>query len=386
MESAHCGERNTQISSHFSVAFRGVGAVTLGDYPNTTMIRRGTTLDTGNRFLRGSSARFDDGWESFGEEPDPGTEFLDDASRTAFSTNNSPDIPFTHSINPYRGCSHGCSYCYARPTHEYLGFNAGLDFETKIMVKRDVVALARQEMMKKSWKPTPISMSGVTDPYQPAERKFRLTRGVLALMLEFRNPVVLITKNALVARDADLLAELARHGCAAVFLSITTLDRDLARRLEPQTSTPGMRLEAIRRLTDAGVPTGVMVAPVIPGLNDEEIPAILKAAAEAGASVAGRTLLRLPLAVAPIFLDWLQREEPARALKVRHALEEMRGGKLNLTEFGSRMRGTGARAEMIAQLFKTHAARYGLNQRDFPITTANFRRPASGGQMELFGE
>lgn len=350
------------------------------------MIKRGTTLDTGNRFLRGSSARFDDGWESFGEEPDPGTEFLDDASRTAFATNNSTDIPFTHSINPYRGCSHGCSYCYARPTHEYLGFNAGLDFETKIMVKRDVVALARQEMMKKSWKPTPISMSGVTDPYQPAERKFRLTRGVLALMLEFRNPVVLITKNALVARDADLLAELARHGCAAVFLSITTLDRNLARRLEPQTSTPGMRLEAIRRLTDAGVPTGVMVAPVIPGLNDEEIPAILKAAAEAGASVAGRTLLRLPLAVAPIFLDWLQREEPARALKVRHALEEMRGGKLNLTEFGSRMRGTGARAEMIAQLFKTHAARYGLNQRDFPITTANFRRPASGGQMELFGE
>lgn len=348
------------------------------------MPKRGTYLDTGNRFLSGSSERFDDGWESFGQELDPGTQFLGDTSRTAFATNNSPDIPFTHSINPYRGCSHGCSYCYARPTHEYLGFNAGLDFETKIMVKRDIVALARQEMMKKSWKPTVVSMSGVTDPYQPAERKFRLTRGVLELIVEFRNPVVIVTKNALVARDADLLAELAYYGCAAVLLSITTLDRDLARRLEPQTSTPELRLQAIRRLTDAGVPTGVMVAPVIPGLNDEEIPAILKAAADAGATVAGRTLLRLPLAVAPIFLDWLEREEPARALKVRHALEEMRDGKLNLTEFGVRMRGTGARAEMISQLFKTHAARYGLNKREFPITTANFRRPV-GGQMELFG-
>lgn len=349
------------------------------------MPTRGTTLDTGNRFLRGSSQRFDDGWESFGQEPDPGTQFLDDTSRTAFATNNSPDIPFTHSINPYRGCSHGCSYCYARPTHEYLGFNAGLEFETKIMVKRDVAALARQEMMKKSWKPTAVSMSGVTDPYQPAERKFRLTRGVLGVMVEFRNPVVIITKNAAVVRDIDLLAELAKHQCAAVLLSITTLDRDLARRLEPQTSTPELRLQAIRKLTDAGVPTGVMIAPVIPGLNDEEIPAILKAAADAGAIVAGRTLLRLPLAVAPIFLDWLEREEPDRALKVRHALEEMRDGKLNLTEFGARMRGTGARAEVIAQLFKTHAARYGLNQRNFPLTTTNFRRPAAGGQMELFG-
>lgn len=350
------------------------------------MTARGTTLDTGNRFLRGSSLPFDDGWESFGPDPDPGTQFLDDSSRTAFATNNSPDIPFTHSINPYRGCSHGCSYCYARPTHEYLGFNAGLDFETKIMVKRDVAALARQAMMKKSWKPTVVSMSGVTDPYQPAERKFRLTRGVMEVMIEFRNPVVVVTKNALVARDVDLLSELAKHRCAAVLLSITTLDRNLARRLEPQTSTPELRLQAIRKLTDAGVPTGVMIAPVIPGLNDEEIPAILKLAADAGATVAGRTLLRLPLAVAPIFLDWLDREEPVRALKVRHALEEMRDGKLNLTEFGARMRGTGARAEVIAQLFKTHAARYGFNRHTFPLTTANFRRPAAGGQMELFGE
>jgi len=348
------------------------------------MAKRGTQLNTGNRFTQRSSERFDDGWESFAEESNPGTEFVDDRSRSAFATNESPDIPFTHSINPYRGCEHGCTYCYARPTHEYLGFNAGIDFEAKIVVKRDAARLAREAMLKNSWKPTVVSISGVTDPYQPAERHFRITRQILETMLEFRNPVAIVTKNAMVMRDIDLLAELARHGCAAVFLSITTLDRELARRMEPRTATPELRLEAIRRLTDAGIPVGVMVAPLIPGLTDDEIPSILRAAAEAGARQAFYTIVRLPLAVRPIFIDWLEREEPGRAAKVIHALEEMRHGRVNLSEFGSRMGGEGPRAAMIGRLFTVTAARHGLNSRELGLTTKNFRRPGADGQMGLF--
>lgn len=348
------------------------------------MSRRGTTLDTGNRFTTRTSERFDDGWESFAEEPDPRTEFLDDHSRSAFATNDSPDIPFTHSINPYRGCEHGCAYCYARPTHEYLGFNAGIDFETRIMVKRDAARLAREEMMKRSWKPTVVSISGVTDPYQPAERKFGITRQILETMLEFRNPVGIVTKNALVLRDLDLLTEMASYECAAVFVSITTLDRDLARRMEPRTATPERRLDVVRRLADAGVPVGVMMAPLIPGLTDEEIPSLLGAVAEAGATHAYFVTLRLPLAVRPIFLDWLEREEPGRAAKVRHNLEEMRGGKLNLSQFGSRMGGKGARADVIRSLFRMTAQRHGLNQHPLKISTEHFRRPGAGGQMALF--
>lgn len=350
------------------------------------MSRRGTHLDTGNRFTTRSSEAFDDGWESFADEPDPRTEIIDDTTKRAFATNTSPDIPFTHSINPYRGCEHGCAYCYARPTHEYLGFNAGIDFETKIVVKRDAARLAREEMMRKSWKPTTVSLSGVTDPYQPLERKLGITRSILEVMLEFRNPVGIVTKNALILRDIDLLAEMAQHKCVAVFLSITTLDRDLARRLEPRTAMPERRLEAVRRLTDAGIPVGVMMAPLIPGLTDEEIPSLLKAAADAGARQAYYVILRLPLAVRPIFLDWLEREEPARAEKVRHALEEMRDGKVNLAEFGDRMGGKGARADMIENLFKLSARRYGLNQQKLDLTTENFRRPRLDDQLGLFGE
>ncbi len=348
------------------------------------MAKRGTQLDTGNRFLTSSREKFDDGWETLADEPDPRTQFLDDTSRSAFATNKSPDIPFTHSVNPYRGCEHGCAYCYARPTHEYLGFNAGIDFETKIMVKRDVAKLARAEMMKRSWSPTVVSMSGVTDPYQPAERRFALSRSVLEVMLEFRNPIGIVTKNALVTRDIDLLAELARYHCAAVFLSVTTLDRDLARRLEPRTSTPEMRLQAIRKLSDAGVQVGAMVAPLIPGLTDSEIPSILQAVSDAGARHAYFTVVRLPMAVRPIFLDWLEREEPARAAKVRHALEDMRDGSLNLSEFGARMKGMGARAQTISSLFKMTARRLGLNQSEFNLTTEHFRRPAREGQIDLF--
>ncbi len=348
------------------------------------MALRGTRLDTGNRFVTTSKESFDDGWNSFEDAPDPRTEFIDDASRSAFATNTSPDIPFSHSINPYRGCEHGCAYCYARPTHEYLGYNAGIDFETKIVVKRDAARLAREEMMRRRWKPTVVSISGVTDPYQPAERRFGITRSVLETMLEFRNPVGIVTKNALVLRDLDVLGALASFHCVAVFVSITTLDRDLARRLEPRTSTPERRLDAVRRLTDAGVPVGVMLAPIIPGLNDEEIPAILEAVADAGAVEASHVMLRLPMAVRPVFLDWLQREHPARVAKVRHALEDMRDGKLNLSQFGDRFSGSGPRAELIKNLFRLSAERAGLNRERIQLTTEHFRRPAAGGQIELF--
>ncbi len=348
------------------------------------MARRGTYLDTGNRFTSSGREEFDDGWELGEPEPDPRTRVLEDTSRSAFARNESPDIPFSRSINPYRGCEHGCAYCYARPTHEYLGFNAGIDFETTILVKRNAPELAREEMMRRSWKPTVVSISGVTDPYQPLERRLGITRRVLEVMREFRNPVGIVTKNALVCRDLDLLAEMASEGCAMVFLSITTLDRDLARRMEPRTSTPEMRLRAIERLATAGVPVGTMVAPVIPGLNEEEVPAILTAAADAGAKWGAHVLLRLPLAVKPIFLDWLDREEPGRAAKVRNALREMKGEGLNRGEFGKRMSGTGARAEAIGQLFRVTARRLGLNTAPTPLTTTNFRRPGRKGQMELF--
>jgi DNA repair photolyase len=347
------------------------------------MSRHGTRLDTGNRFSSESRERFDDGWESFGEEVAPRVELIDDASRSAFATNTSPDIPFTHSINPYRGCEHGCVYCYARPTHEYLGFNAGIDFETKIVVKRDAARLARAEMMRRSWKPVPVSISGVTDPYQPIERKLGITRAVLETMHEFRNPVCIVTKNALVLRDLDILSEMATYGGAAVFLSITTLDRDLARRMEPRTSSPAMRLHALRTLSDAGVPVGVSMSPLIPGLTDSEIPSLIGAAHDAGARWAFHVMLRLPLAVRPIFIDWLERELPGRAARVLNALAGMRDGKLNLSEFGARMGGTGARASAIDDLFDLTARRLGLNAVDLPLSTERFGRPPEHGQMAL---
>ncbi|HYF02504.1 MAG TPA: PA0069 family radical SAM protein [Patescibacteria group bacterium] len=346
------------------------------------MSKRGTTLDTGNRFITTTREKFDDGWESFTEEPDPQTQFLKDTSRTAFATNTSPDIPFTHSINSYRGCEHGCTYCYARPTHEYLGFNAGLDFETKIMVKHDIAELARAEMLKKSWQPTIVSMSGVTDPYQPCERTFGLSREILKVMHQFKNPISIITKNALVLRDIDILAEMAKENLASVFISITTLDRDLARRMEPRTSTPELRLKAIEKLSAAGVPVGVMMAPLIPGLTDNEIPELLKRVAEAGARNAYYVIVRLPLAVKPIFLNWLTREEPGRAEKIAHRLEEMRDGKLNRTEFGKRMVGEGAHAEMIRQIFKMSCRKYGLNKTNIHLSTDAFQRP--GEQIGMF--
>jgi DNA repair photolyase len=308
-------------------------------------------------------------------EPLPQTVFLRDTSRTIIAHNDSPDVGFEYSINPYRGCEHGCIYCYARPTHEWLGFSAGLDFETKILVKTAVPELLRAQMMDQRWTPRTLSISGVTDCYQPAERNFEVTRGCLKVLAEFRNPVGVITKNHLVTRDADLLGELASRGAAVAILSITTLDPELARRMEPRTSTPRRRLEAIRTLTAAGVPTGVMIAPVVPGLTDHEMPAILTAAVDAGARWAGYVPLRLPYAVAGLFETWLANHFPDRKDKVLNRIRSLRGGKLNDANFGSRMRGEGAWAAQLKSMFEL-AKRKSKLAADFPeLSVAHFRRP-----------
>ncbi len=313
------------------------------------------------------------------------TQFLPDVARSIVRENNSPDIPFRYSLNPYRGCEHGCAYCYARPTHETLGMSAGLDFETKILVKHDAADLLRDELASSRWRCEPIVLSGVTDCYQPAERRFRLTRACLEVMLEARQPVTIITKNALLLRDLDILSEMAERNLVSVMISVTTLDSELARVMEPRTSTPSARLAAIRELTDAGAPAGVMVAPVIPGLTDEEVPAILSAARDAGARSAGYQLLRLPLTVRPIFLEWLQREAPEKYQRVEARIRDTREGKLNDVEFGKRMRGSGAYAEQIAQTFRVFARRHSLDRRTPPLDCSQFRPPrTSNGQGWLF--
>jgi DNA repair photolyase len=344
---------------------------------------RGTELRTPNRFETTSLEAFDDGWDSpeAMELPVVQTEFLDDHSKSILAKNDSPDLGFTYSVNVYRGCEHGCAYCYARPTHEYLGMNAGVDFESKIMVKHDAPDLLRVAFDKASWKPQYIMMSGNTDCYQPAERDFGITRKMLEVFLDYRNPVGIITKNALILRDCDLLSEMAKLHLVSVFFSITTLDRDLARKLEPRTSTPERRLHAMRTLTEAGIPTGVMIGPAIPGLNDEEIPAILRAAHDAGAKSAGYNMVRLPYAVRPIFEEWLEKNVPLEAKKIMARIQMVRDGKMNDPEFGSRMRGTGGYADYIKELFRKTCKRLGLNEERTHLTTEHFRRPNS---MTLF--
>jgi DNA repair photolyase len=314
--------------------------------------------------------------------PAPQTQFLHDRTRSIIARNDSPDVGFDASINPYRGCEHGCVYCYARPTHEYLGFSAGIDFETRILVKHDAPELLRQALSKKSWQPQPIAVSGNTDCYQPVERHLKLTRRCLEVLAEFRNPAIVITKSQLVARDVDVLAELAKHQAAEVFLSITTLDGELARRLEPRATQPSGRLAAIRALADAGVPVGTLVAPVIPGLNDHEIPTILEAAAEAGARFAGYVMLRLPHGIKELFHNWLERHYPERKDKVLSRIREVRSGNLSDPNFGSRMRGEGEIAEVIERLFKLAMKKHGYEGRGPKLFTAGFRVP--GQQRMLF--
>lgn len=315
--------------------------------------------------------------------PAPRTEFYRDLSESILSYNDSPDIGFSASFNPYRGCEHGCIYCYARPTHEYLGFSAGLDFETRIMVKDRAPELLRKELSSPKWVPQAIAMSGVTDPYQPVERRLGLTRRCLEVLAEFRNPVGIVTKNHGVTRDIDLLSGLAQHNAAVVFVSITTLDRELAATMEPRTATPSHRLDAIKALAEAGIPAGVMVAPIVLGLNDHEIPKILEAAAEAGARHAGYVVLRLPHGLPTLFQEWLQTHYPQRMEKILGQIRSVRGGKLNSAEFGERFMGTGIRADQIAQMFKVSCQRHKLTQGAPPLSPNAFRRPG-GTQLSLF--
>jgi DNA repair photolyase len=312
-------------------------------------------------------------------------EYIDDNSKTIVSQNKSPDLPFRYSINPYRGCIHGCSYCYARPTHEYLGLSAGLDFETKIVVKRDAADLFRQFLSRESWNPEAITFSGVTDCYQPAEREFRLTRQCLEVADECSQPLSIITKNALVIRDIDLLARMAKRNLVHVYLSITSLDPKLAREMEPRTSIPAARLRAVEALTNAGVPVGVMVAPLIPGLNDHEAAEILSASKQAGAIVAGYTLLRLPLTVETVFEEWIRRVRPKQADKILGRVRQTRKGKANSSEWGTRMVGEGEIADQIRSMFHIFRHKHGLDT-DMPLLDCSqFQPPQSpSGQMRLF--
>ncbi len=324
-------------------------------------------------------------------------EYIPDASKSIVSQNQSPDIPFRFSINPYRGCVHACAYCYARPGHEYLGFNAGLDFETKIVVKHDAPKLFRDFLSKKTWKSEPITFSGVTDCYQPAERDFRLTRQCLEVALECRQPVSIVTKNALVVRDLDILKQLAADKLVHVYLSITSLDLKLARDMEPRTSIPAARLRAVQMLAEAEIPVGVMLAPIIPGLNDSEIPQLLQSANNAGATTANYILLRLPLTVEPVFIEWLKRTRPNHVEKVLGRLRAARHGSLNSSAWGERMTGNGLMAEQIGSTFRLFRSKYGLDSEMPSYNCHLFRPPTSNrtnneksdppsrsGQMRLF--
>lgn len=315
---------------------------------------------------------------------DAQTVIHDDQTRTILVRNDSPDVTFRWSLNPYRGCAHGCIYCYARPTHEYFDLSAGLDFETQLFVKRDAARLLRWELARPSWQPEVIGLSGVTDCYQPLERKLQLTRQCLEVLADFRNPVQIVTKSRLITRDVDLLTTLAANQAVAVFISLTTLDVALARRMEPRASAPHARLAAIRQLASAGIPVGAMIAPVIPGLTEHELPALLAAAREAGAAFASYTLLRLPFGLKDLFTGWLDRHYPQRKQRVLRRIRQVRGGRLNDARFGFRMKGQGLWAELIQQTFALYHRRLGFSSAPV-LSTAAFRRPV-GQQRGLFDD
>ena len=343
---------------------------------------RGSASNPKNRFE--TIERVPEPPEDADEVSSPHTQFFLDSSKSIIAFNDSPDVGFDASINPYRGCEHGCVYCYARPTHEYIGFSSGLDFETKIMVKEDAPELLRKELSSAKWQPQLLGISGVTDCYQPGERKYQLTRRCLEVLLEFRNPVMIITKNYLVTRDIDILAELARHQCAAVTISMTTLDAHLSSVMEPRASGPSRRLAAIRKLAEAAIPVGYLQAPMVPGLTDSEAPAIAQAAAEAGASFAGYVALRLPFAVKSLFEQWLEQHFPDRKDKILNRIRAIRGGKLNDPTFKTRMRGEGIFAEQMTELFQLACKKAGITKRWPDFTTKHFRRPAVSPQLNLF--
>ena len=354
------------------------------DQPNLITIKgRGAAENPANRFEPIEFVRDMDGYDP-DEEPAPRTMVFRDTTQHIITKNNSPDVGFTYSINPYRGCEHGCIYCYARPGHEYFGLSSGLDFETKIFAKPEAAALLRKEMLAPKWKGELIAVSGVTDCYQPLERKLKITRSCLEVLLEFRNPTALITKNHLITRDVDLLSEMAKYDGVGVSISVTSLRNEIQSVMEPRTSVPARRLKAIETLARAGVPVNVMVAPVVPGLTDHEIPAILQAAKDAGARAAGYIMLRLPFAVKELFERWAERHFPDRKDKILNRVRELRDGKLYDPTFGVRMRGEGVFADQIEQLFDASVRKVGLNHDRFKISGDAFRKPDTSPQLKLF--
>jgi DNA repair photolyase len=358
------------------------------DYPDDAIPEpvhrgRGALSNETSRYDTDKRIRTTDGWESAAppddddELPPLRTTLTRDATRTIIARNTSPDVPFDRSINPYRGCEHGCIYCFARPTHAYLGLSPGLDFETRILFKPDAAKLLVGELVSPKYRPDVVAMGTNTDPYQPVERELKITRQILQVLSNFNNPVGIVTKGQLVARDIDILADMAKRNLAEVFLSITTLDKDLARDMEPRASAPHRRLAAIRALADAGVPVGVMTAPMIPGLNDHEMEAILEAAKQAGATRAGFTVLRLPLEIKDLFQEWLKEHRPDRAERVLSLIRQMRGGALYQSGFGQRMKGEGPIAQLIAARFGTAVKRLGLNLVRYRLDASRFSVPDS---------
>ncbi|MEW6312669.1 MAG: PA0069 family radical SAM protein [Pseudomonadota bacterium] len=346
---------------------------------------RGATLQIEGRFENIARETFDDGWGAADEAlPSFNTTVTAERARTIIMRNDSPDIPLSQSINAYRGCEHGCIYCYARPSHGYLNLSPGLDFETKLFVKPDAAQLLRAELAKPSYRCEVIALGSNTDPYQPIEREWKITRQILEVLCECAHPVAIVTKSALVERDLDLLVPMAQRNLARVYISVTTLDSELARKMEPRASSPRRRLEAIKTLNDAGVPCGVMVAPIIPFLTDAGLEDVLEAAHAHGAREAGYTLVRLPYEVKDLFRGWLAEHYPLKAAHVMSRLHEMRGGRDNDPEFGSRMRGLGPFADLLAQRFRMACERLGFNGGREPLDTDCFERPLRNGQLELF--
>ena len=347
---------------------------------------RGATLNPEGRFENTSREEFDDGWDAPLEDGPGRPETIVTAERvkSIISKNDSPDIPFTLSINPYRGCEHGCIYCYARPSHAYLNLSPGIDFETRLFAKVNAAERLREELARPGYACSTITIGANTDPYQPAERDWKVTRSILDVAAQCNQPIGIITKNALIERDLDILAPMAEKGLVTVFISVTTLDHELARRMEPRASAPARRIEAIRRVAQAGVPVGVMVAPVVPFLTDSAIEQILDAASEAGALSAGYILMRLPYEVKDLFKDWLMYHYPLKAEHVMSRVKQMRGGRENDPEFGTRMRGSGQFADLLRIRFEQACRRLGLNEHRRALDVAQFRRPRMDGQMDLF--
>jgi DNA repair photolyase len=343
---------------------------------------RGALSNASSRYDRETRVLVDDGWQNEDEELPPlKTEVMKDSSRTIITRNNSPDISFSQSINPYKGCEHGCIYCFARPTHAYLGLSPGADFESKLFAKPNAAELLARELSAPGYVPKVIAMGTNTDPYQPTEKRMRLTRSILEVLRDFNHPVGIVTKSALILRDLDILAPMAAEGLAKVAVSVTTLDRKLARTMEPRASTPPKRLEAIRALVEAGIPTNVMFAPVIPALNDEEMENVLTAAKDAGAMSAGYVLLRLPLEIKDLFREWLEENCPDRAKHVMSLVRQMRGGKDYDSTWHTRMRGTGPYAALIARRFHLAVKRIGLNRESHPLVLNKFKRPPQLGEQ-----